>query len=116
MSLRGVKVGDVVITTDVNRMGHRREAVTSIGRKYITVGRRRYDIETGVSTGPWASHYHAYTIARWGRRESESALLTAANKIGDLCRRVGASLSDEEVKSIAATLQDIAAKLEKSSL
>ena len=110
MSLQGVKVGDVVITTDVNRKGHRREAVTAVGRKYITAG-RKYDIKTGGGTGPWASHYRAYTEAQWVRREAEDALYAALVRVD---HRAVAVMSDDEIRTLTVTLQGVAARLEKA--
>lgn len=116
MSLRGMKVGDEIVIGQRHRRAAGRYPVTAVGRKYLTADGERFEIETGQRKGPiYGSGVHAYTILQWERRETELSLLTTANKIGDMCRRVTARLSDEDVKFFDATLRDIAARLEKAS-
>lgn len=110
-TLQGVKVGDDVIVTDVNRRGSQRAKVTAIGRKYATIGRDKYDF----ATGQWAdrdfgSHRYAYTLAAWARRETERAFCDA---LGDLngIRQIGEHVTDAELQAATKALQDIAATL-----
>lgn len=107
-----MKVGDVVIVTDVNRKGSLRARVDAVGRKYATIGRDKYDLTTGGGAGDYGSHYHAYTLAAWARREAEDALRDAGLYISQTWNRAAlARLTDDEIREATEVLKTIAAKL-----
>ena len=64
MSLRDLVVGDSIMTHDLN-LGTRKLKVTRVGRKYLYVGRQRFDRETGRVADEFG-HAHAYSLSEWG--------------------------------------------------
>ena len=110
MSLAGVKVGDEVVTTYVSRRGERREKVAAVGRKYATIGGREYDLETGLGTGDFASHYRAYTLAGWARRELKQGLHDALTNLRSLSYKLD-HLTEDEVREATATIEKLTARL-----
>lgn len=110
MSLRDVKVGDVVVTTDVNRKGVARHPVTAIGRKYITTRGQQYEIATGNHADAQGRRY-AFTEAQWARMEADSALRAAFRRLNAVPSL--ANLTDDEVRDLTAALTAAAEKMEK---
>lgn len=110
MSLAGVKVGDEVMVTALVG-GPTRAKVDSVGRKYATIGRYKYDIETGQ----WADknygfHRHAYTLAAWSRQVALRQLRDAIHALRDV--RISETLSAAGAVALTADVETIARRLE----
>lgn len=110
MSLVGVKVGDEVMVTALVG-GPSRCKVDSLGRRYATIGRYKYDIETGQ----WADknygfHRCAYTLAAWSRQVALRQLRDTISALRDV--RIAATLSEADVAALTADVEAIARRLE----
>lgn len=106
--LQGIAVGDPVIVTDLNREKPVHDTVAVVGRKYATIGGRKYDLSTGhVVDG--MGHRHAYTPTQWARRAAEARLSTA--RVGVYQADRADHLSDADVTALAEQLEGILAKL-----
>jgi hypothetical protein len=66
--LDDVKVNDPVMISDVNR-GAGRARVTKIGHKYVYVGDRKFDRETGRVVDNYG-HSVMFTIPQWEHNEA----------------------------------------------
>ena len=112
MSLRDVKVGDVVVVEERFRP-HRveRVEVSAVGRKYLTAGEHWYNRTDGARQDMPSGLVVAHTVAQWKRREAEAALTGARRR---LCNSNDFDhLTDDEVRDLTATLNAAAEKMEK---
>lgn len=101
-------VGDQVVLTDVNWKGPRRVCVDAVGRKYATIGRRKFDLSDGVVADAYR-HTRAFTLAQWTRRELEASLDAAIRKVGEV--RSFAHLTDDGIREATRMLEEVAARL-----
>ncbi len=107
MSLENVKVGDELVTNDHNR-GTSRATVSAVGRKYLTAGGRRYSIETGCVHDNYGN-VTAYTPEQWARLQAFYSLRAAIRNVGNTLP--SATLSDDDMRALAAELDALAARL-----
>ena len=110
MSLAGVNVGDEVVVTSLVG-GPSRCKVDSLGRKYATIGRYKYDIETGQwADKNYGSHRCAYTLAAWARQVALRQLRDTLHALRDV--RIAETLSEADAVALTAELDAIARRLE----
>ena len=110
VSLAGVKVGDDVVVWSINS-GTARARVDSVGRKYATIGRYKYDIETGQGADKdYGFHRCAYTLAAWSRQVALRQLRDTISALRDV--RIAATLSEADVAALTADVEAIARRLE----
>lgn len=117
MSLRDVKVGDVVTVVAPYSQHDRvtRHPVAAVGRKYFTAGGLDFAKEDGAYRDKdRQGHYFAYSPDMWVRREAGLALRATLQRCGDACHQL-ANLTDDEVRDLTAALRAAAEKMEKKA-
>jgi hypothetical protein len=88
-----------------------RGKVDSIGRKYATIGRYKYDIETGQwADKNYGSRRCAYTLAAWARQVALRQLRDAISALRDV--RIAETLSEADAVALTADVEAIARRLE----
>lgn len=108
MSLVGVLVGDEVVLQRERET--RRTRVEAVGRKWVTVEGRKFDIATGRQAPPIYGHAHVvFTLEQRAHVEAARELAGAIQKVAD-CESFK-HLSTDDMRTITAELNAIVARL-----
>jgi hypothetical protein len=114
MSLRDLKVGDlVVLTSRYTKERHVQVPITKVGRKYITVHGHQFERDTGRDPDGYSNPYVS-TIEDHARGSLLAAMQRTARLIEqDLRPWLDRSSSDEELWRMAEKLQEVRDLLDK---